>query len=130
VGTQLTLSATASSGLTVSFTSATQSVCTAANGTATFLTPGVCTINANQAGNSNYSSAMQQSQSFFVDAAGSPTIASFTTSSTSVPANTLVTLYFTVTGATSITIDQGVGNVTNESAAFVTPTTLGTVTTL
>ena len=71
VGTPLTLSASATSGLAVSFTSATTNVCTVSNGTATFLTPGTCIINANQAGNSAYSPAPQVTQSFAVNAAPS-----------------------------------------------------------
>ena len=66
VGTPLILSATASSGLTVSFTSQTASVCAVSGTTATFLASGTCTINANQAGNSNYAAATQVQQSFSV----------------------------------------------------------------
>jgi hypothetical protein len=58
------LSATASSGLTVAFTSATTGVCTVLGTTITLLTTGTCTINANQAGNSNYTAATQVQRSF------------------------------------------------------------------
>jgi hypothetical protein len=75
VGTPLTLVATASSGLTVSFASQTSSVCTVNGTTATFVTSGACTIQATQPGNSQYSAATPVSQSFTVDAAsgGDPT---------------------------------------------------------
>jgi hypothetical protein len=73
VGTPLTLSATASSGLTVAFTSTTTSACTVAGTQATFLTPGTCTIDANQAGNSTYAAATMVPQSFTVNAAPTPT---------------------------------------------------------
>jgi hypothetical protein len=67
VGTPLTLSATASSGLTVSFTSTTTTVCTVSGTSATFLTTGTCTINANQAGNSTYAAAATVPRSFTVN---------------------------------------------------------------
>ncbi len=67
VGTPLTLVATASSGLAVTFTSATTGVCTISGTTATFITSGTCTIDANQAGNSTYAAAPQVAQSFAVN---------------------------------------------------------------
>ena len=60
------LSATATSGLTVAFTSATTGVCTVSGTSITLLTTGTCTINANQAGNSNYTAASQVQRSFNV----------------------------------------------------------------
>jgi hypothetical protein len=50
-GTPLTLSATASSGLPVNFTSSTPSICTVSGAIASLLAPGTCTIQAAQAGN-------------------------------------------------------------------------------
>ena len=64
-----TLSATASSGLPVSFASTTTSVCTVSGTTATLVAVGTCTIQATQAGNANYSAAMPVSQNFQVEAA-------------------------------------------------------------
>ena len=69
VGTPLTLSATATSGLTVSFASQTTSVCTVSGATAKFLEAGSCTIQATQAGNTIYAAAAPVSQSFTVNAA-------------------------------------------------------------
>ena len=72
VQSPVTVSATASSGLTVTFTSATPAVCTSSgvNGaTITLLTTGTCTVNANQAGNANWNAAPQVSQSFTVSKA-------------------------------------------------------------
>jgi|GEM_PF-1320349 len=69
VGTSLTLSATASSGLAVSYASTTTSVCTVSGTTATFLAAGTCTINANQPGNGTYAAASSVSQSFIVNTA-------------------------------------------------------------
>jgi hypothetical protein len=71
-GTILTLTASASSGLPVSFASTTQSVCTVAAAKATLLTSGACTLNASQAGNATYAAAPTVSQSFTVNAALQP----------------------------------------------------------
>jgi hypothetical protein len=68
-GTQLTLSATASSGLPVTFTSITTSVCTVSGSTLTLATAGTCTVHASQAGNSVYAAAPTATQSFTVKAA-------------------------------------------------------------
>lgn len=76
-GTPLTLTATASSGLSVSYASTTTSVCTVSGSTATFLVAGICSITATQAGNTNYFAATPVTQSFSVVSA--PTV-SFTTS--------------------------------------------------
>jgi hypothetical protein len=64
-GTPLTVSASASSGLAVSFSSSTPSICSVSGGTVNFVTLGTCTVVATQGGNSDYLSA-QVSQSFLV----------------------------------------------------------------
>ena len=61
-----TLSATASSGLTVSFASQTASICTVSGTTVTLVALGTCTIQATQPGNANYAAATPVSQSFRV----------------------------------------------------------------
>ncbi len=61
-----TVSATASSGLTVSFASTTTSVCTVSGSTVTLLIPGTCSITASQAGNGTYAAATPVSRSFSV----------------------------------------------------------------
>jgi DNA-binding beta-propeller fold protein YncE len=57
VGTSLTVSATASSGLPVSFTLVQNGNCSISGNTVTFLNVGNCGVIANQAGNSTYSAA-------------------------------------------------------------------------
>jgi hypothetical protein len=75
VGYSETITATASSGLAVAFTSATPGVCsvgattltgTTSTATATGLGAGSCTIDANQNGNTIYAPAPQVAQSFAV----------------------------------------------------------------
>jgi uncharacterized delta-60 repeat protein len=62
-----TVSATASSGLPVSFASTTPGVCTVAGSTVTLVAAGTCTINASQPGDSTYLPAPPASQSFSVN---------------------------------------------------------------
>ena len=64
----VTLSATASSGLPVSYASTTTSVCTVSGSTATLVAVGTCTIEAKQPGNSGYAGAAWVTQSFKVTA--------------------------------------------------------------
>ena len=61
-----TISATASSGLTVAFSSATTGICTVSGTSVTLVAVGTCTINANQSGNANYLAAPQVARSFQV----------------------------------------------------------------
>ena len=68
VGGTGTLSATASSGLAVTFSSTTTGICTVSGTTVTGVAAGTCTIAAKQAGNSSYSAAPQVTQSFNVTA--------------------------------------------------------------
>ncbi len=59
VGSTSTLVAVASSGLTVTFASITPSVCTVSGNTVSFLTEGLCSVTADQAGDENYAAAPQ-----------------------------------------------------------------------
>ncbi|WP_193747550.1 Ig-like domain-containing protein [Cellvibrio sp. OA-2007] len=85
VGNSLTVTATASSGLTPAFTSTTPSVCTVTSGGAvTLVAAGTCSLTASQAGNAAFTAAAPVSQSFLVNPA--PNVAPVITqgSSTSV----------------------------------------------
>jgi hypothetical protein len=64
-----TISATASSGLPVNFTSGTTTVCTVSGNTVTIGAVGTCAITASQAGNTNYSAATPVTQSFTINQA-------------------------------------------------------------
>ena len=52
---------------------------------------------------------------------GSPTISSFSASPTSISPGDVATLNWSVTGATSVTIDQGIGNVAISGSRAVSP---------
>ena len=58
------VSATASSGLAVSFSSSTPAVCTISGSTVQILAAGICMITANQSGNASYTAAPAVEQSF------------------------------------------------------------------
>ena len=104
VGTPLSLSAAATSGLTVTFTSTTTSVCTVSGTTATFFASGTCTIDANQAGNSAYAAAPQVQQGFTVNPAPTFTIGGGSSSISIVPgATTGNTVAITVTPSNGFT---------------------------
>jgi uncharacterized protein (TIGR03437 family) len=60
------ISASASSGLLVSFASTTPGVCTVTGSTVTIVAAGTCSIVANQAGNASYAPAAPVTQSFIV----------------------------------------------------------------
>ena len=84
-GTTPTLSASSNSALSVAFSSSTTGVCTITSGGAlTFVTAGICTIDADQSGNGSYAAATTVSRSFTVNAVvpGAPTAASAAASDT------------------------------------------------
>ncbi|MGA2654246.1 MAG: hypothetical protein ABSF28_27300, partial [Terracidiphilus sp.] len=126
VGTPLTLSATSTSGLAVTFTSATQTICTVSGTTATFIASGTCTIDANQAGNSAYAAAPMVQQSFAVNLASSFTLSSSpTTVSIAQGGNGTTTITLTdvgsFSGAVSLSASGLPGGVTTSFAGGSTP---------
>lgn len=69
VGTSVPVSATASSGLPVVFSSQTTTICTVIGNTVTMLAAGTCSIAADQAGNATWAAAATVVQSFTVSRA-------------------------------------------------------------
>jgi len=119
VGTPLTLSATASSGLAVTFTSTTTGICTVSGTTATFIDSGTCTIDANQAGNSTYAAAPQVQQSFTVNGEAQ------TITFPSIPAQTVGTpLTLSATASSGLAVSftsttTGICTVSGTTATFI-----------
>ena len=68
------ISPTASSGLGVTLTSSTTSVCTVSTLTVTMLREGTCTLTAAQSGNENYNAASSVAQSFVISFATQATL--------------------------------------------------------
>jgi hypothetical protein len=90
-GAPYAVSAVSSSGLAVSFSSATTSVCSVQGTTVSFTLAGTCTVKASQAGSSDYEPAADVQQSFLVSAtpalvAAAPTASSGAFSFTSATA--------------------------------------------
>ena len=94
--TTYTPTATATSGLAVTFSIASGSVCSLAGGVVTFETPGPCTIQADQAGNASFAPAPRVTQSMTVVKADQTV--SFTSSA---PENPQVGTTYTPTAAAS-----------------------------
>jgi hypothetical protein len=76
VGGTSALSATASSGLAVTFGSTTPAICTVAGATVSYLAAGTCAVSAAQAGDANYNAAPQVTLDIIVNP-GDQTITAF-----------------------------------------------------
>jgi lysophospholipase L1-like esterase len=128
VGAAVALSATASSGLTVSFSSTTEGVCTvngATNGAmASLMAAGTCTIQATQAGDALFQAATPVLQSFTVNAATSnpaPTIASISPTFIEVESAAQTV---TLTGTNYLTTTTATYNGAAHAITFVNSTTI------
>jgi hypothetical protein len=115
-----TVSATASSGLTVSF--AASGSCTISGTSVTVTTPGTCTITASQAGNSNYNAATNVAQSFTVNKANTTTTVPSTTAAVG-DASVTLTANVAASSPSSATVNEGSVTFTVKSGA----TTVGTL---
>jgi hypothetical protein len=121
--TQLTLTATATSGLPVSFASTTPSICTVASGKASLLLPGTCILQATQAGNADYSAATLVQQNVVVHLA--PQTINFPTiASQIVGAN--VTLSATASSGLTVSFASATGTVCSVTGSTATMLTAGT----
>lgn len=93
------LVASSTSGLPVTFSSATLAVCTVSGNAVTLVTVGSCTVNANQTGNASYSAATEVSRTFTVaNAAVGPTAQTITFAA---PSNQTMGVATTALAATS-----------------------------
>ena len=130
------VSATASSGLSVSLVSISTSVCTASSGTVTLVAPGSCSITASQVGNSDYSAATSVTQTFVVNGiapslsglalssasvafgAAAPTITAPTSASAgAISYSSSNTAVFSVSGSTITIVGVGTATLTATQAA-------------
>src|SRR5262249_12377080 len=106
----------------------TTSVCTVSGTTVTFGTVGTCTINANQAGNTNWNAASQVQQSFTISK-GNQTV-SFTSSAPGSAAGVASTSPLTATATSgltvTLTIDSTATSVCSISGGTVTFNAAGT----
>jgi uncharacterized repeat protein (TIGR01451 family) len=100
-----TIGATASSNLTVSFSSNSTAVCTVSGAMVTILAVGTCSITASQSGNAQYEAAASVTRSFSVSGGGALNISGQVTLSSSPLSGVTVTLSGSQFGAT--TTDSG-----------------------
>ncbi|MGA3372636.1 MAG: hypothetical protein ABSC48_12850 [Terracidiphilus sp.] len=121
--TQVPLTATASSGLTVTFSSTTTTICTVAGSTLSLLTPGTCIVHAAQAGNSVYASATT-AQSFAVSL--DPQTITFTPITGSQYAGTQVTLTATASSGLAVTFSSTTTSICSVSGNTLSLLTAGT----
>lgn len=93
------LSATASSGLPVSFSSQSTLTCTVSGSTVTIVQAGKCSIQATQLGNANWGAALPVTQSFYViPPPGTPSVVSVTPSRATGLTNDFVLTYSDTSG--------------------------------
>ena len=121
-GPTYAVSATATSGLTVAFTSATPASCTVNGTVVSFVGAGTCTINANQAGNGLYNAAPQTQQSFAVRTSQSITFTS-TPPATATATGTSYVVTATASSGLAVSFSSGstsVCTVTGSTVSFVT----------
>lgn len=105
VGASINLSASASSGLTVSFSSLTPSICAVSGTAASTTAAGTCTIQAAQSGNNQFNPAATVTQSVNVVAVSSSVV-------TGTISTTGGSLSFVDTDGGSVTVDVPAGSVT------------------
>ncbi len=120
------LSATASSGLPVNFSSTTSTICTASGSTVTLVAAGTCTIQAMQSGNTNYAAAAPINQSFQVTQ-GSQTI-TFTALSNKAFGTVPFAVSASATSGLSVSFNSQTAPVCTVSASTVTLVAVGTCT--
>lgn len=122
-----TVSATASSGGAVTFSSRTSSVCTVSGSTVTIVTAGTCTVRATQAGTASVASTTSD-RSFTINQAAQATLTLTSTSGTYGTALTLATSGGTTAGALSYTVASGTATGCAASSGSLTSTSAGTCT--
>jgi hypothetical protein len=117
------ISATASSGLAVSFASTTPQVCTLTGTTVTVVATGMCSITASQPGNVNYAAAANVTQTFTIIQSQSITFAPL--SAVTLPASP-VTLAATATSNLPVSFTSNSTAVCTVSGSIMTLVAVGT----
>ena len=91
VGGTYTVSAEATSGLSVTFGTTTPNICTLSGSTVSFVAAGTCTVTADQAGNTSFEAAPQVTQDITVSVTPPPfTPATYTVDLTTAPLNRIL----------------------------------------
>ena len=131
-GATYTPTATATSGLTVTLTidAATSSVCAISAGVVSFTAAGTCTVDANQAGDANYTAAAQVQQTFTVGKASQTVSFTSTAPTTAVVGGATYSPTATATSglAVTVTVDASSSSVCAITAGAVSFSAAGTCT--
>jgi len=122
------VSATATSGLPVSFASTTTDVCAVSGSTVSILSAGTCTIEASQAGDSNYSAAQPVDQSFGNGKAGEVINFSALPDKTYGDADFDVSSYASATSGLAVSFSSDTPSVCSVSDSTVSLASAGTCT--
>ena len=128
VGGTTTASATATSGLPVTFSSLTPAVCTVSGAIVTAITVGTCTVAADQAGNANYNPATRVTSQDITTGKGSQTISPITFTPPTLNVAGTTTASATATSGLPVTFSSLTPAVCTVSGAIVTGITVGTCT--
>ncbi len=115
-----TVSATASSGLPVSFAMATLGTCSLSGSTVNMLALGTCTINASQPGNANYNPAPAASLSFNINTYSRPNVINFPGAANQIYGTPPITLTVSTTSQLPVVLTSNTLSVCTLSGYTVT----------
>lgn len=132
VGTPITLSATSSSSLAVSFSSTTTSVCTVSGTALTLASAGTCTVKADQAGNTTFSAATTVSKDITVSPAvtkvAQSTLVAVATPASVAPSGSSTLSSTGGSGSGLVTFAVTTGTCTISGTTLTAPSTAGSCT--
>jgi hypothetical protein len=126
-GQVVPLTASATSGLPVTYTSSTPAVCTVSGSTATTITAGTCTVTADQAGDSRYLAAPEVAESFQVHAGPEAQTITFGPPPQA-KVGEAVTLSASATSGLAVSFRSDTPRICTVSGSTLTPTAAGTCT--
>ena len=128
VGGAYTVTATATSNLTVAILSTTTGVCTVSGSTVTFVVAGTCTIAADQAGDAAYAAALQVTQSFTVSKVAQSISFTSTAPASAMLGDAPYTVAASATSALAVTFTSTTPSVCTVSGTTVSYVAAGTCT--
>ncbi len=127
VGGTTAANATASSGLTVAFSSTTPTICSVSGSTVTALAAGTCTVAADQSGNATFAAATQVTQSIEISKA-SQTIGSISFSPITLQTGGTTSASATANSGLPVSFTSSTSSICTVSGSTVTGVAAGTCT--
>ena len=128
VGGVTTASATATSGLPVSFSSTTPNICSVNGAVVTGIAAGSCTVAANQAGDATYNAAPQVTKTFTVKAKTNQSISAISFSPAALTVSGVTTASATATSGLPVSFRSTTPNICSVNGAVVTGIAAGSCT--